>query len=516
MHWPKFQRPTLGLILTLAVSLPFLGDLFVVGERARASIAEPVGGPLRIISPAEAAVLGDGNLLLVETIATDPADGVADRVEIAIDGDQEWAPAERDASDPTRWRYLWADPSRGFHQVRARAFGIEDHQVVEQQVTVRVADQWSTTFIVDNPYASAGTYFKGQMHMHTSASFDNWTALPPAYQALEYKKAGYHFVVITDHDVVAYPQELNDGSFLVIPGYESTAESGHIVAAFTREVVSPALPPQERIDAITAAGGIAILAHPGWRVGWSGTQFTELRGFTGFEIFNGITSDPREGAQRNAGRWQQVLNAKGRSGRVWAVAVDDAHLTNEMGRGWVMVKAAELTEGAIRQSIERGAFYASSGPSFRVLGVLNGAITASSPDAATIRFIDQDANVVSEGPGSWAGYRPRGSERWVRVEAVAADGRRAWSQPFWLIPNAPTADVVARWDGMALAGQTIPRARVHVSDNGQYLGNVVAADDGGFIFNWGSFAPGTHDLWLVATSPWEQIDSPPMLLAYRQ
>lgn len=104
----------------------------------------------------------------------------------------------------------------------------------------------------------------------------------------------------------------------------------------------------------------------------------------------------------------------------------------------------------------------------------------------------------------------------MRVEAVANDGRRAWSQPFWLIPNAPKADVVARWDGMALAGQTIPRARVHVSDNGQYLGNVVAADDGGFIFNWGSFAPGTHDLWLVATSPWEQIDSPPMLLAYRQ
>ena len=33
-------------------------------------------------------------------------------------------------------------------------------------------------------------------------------------------------------------------------------------------------------------------------------------------------------------------------------------------------------------------------------------------------------------------YKPTGLERWVRVEATTADGKTAWSQPFWILPNA--------------------------------------------------------------------------------
>jgi hypothetical protein len=149
-----------------------------------------------------------------------------------------------------------------------------------------------------------------------------------------------------------------------------------------------------------------------------------------------------------------------------------------------------------------------------VLGVLKGAITAASPDAEVIRFIDHDFNVVGEGPAAWAGYRPTGAERWIRVEAVAADGRTAWSQPFWLTPNAPTVKLLPTTEGRALVGEALPRSRVHVSDRGQYLGSTVAQNDGSFSFRSARFEQPSQDLWVIATAPWpDSISGPPTLLS---
>jgi hypothetical protein len=470
---------------------------------------------LHIAAPANTAVLGDGNLVLIEGTAVDPVDGVVDAVDVAFDGDPAWSPADRDPQDPTRWRYLWSDPSPGLHRIRARALGIASKGVVEDSVVVSVEDTWATSYILDNPYGVPGTFRKGQLHVHSTNSFDGWTSLPPAQLALEYRGRGYQFVVITDHDVVSYPREVNGDGFLVIPGYESTSDSGHITGAFVQEVVAPSLRPQERIDDIIAHGGLAILNHPGWRVGWTGSDFRSLSKYVGFEIYNAVTSNLEERARRNTQLWHEALNAKGRPQRIWAVAVDDAHDLASIDRGWVMLKCPQVTEAAIRQALEQGAFYASNGPSFSALGVLGGAITAASLDATTIRFIDQDLRVLAESPAAWASYKPSGKERWVRVEASRADGRTAWSQPFWLVPNAPKVSGVPAGSALNLAGETIPGARVHVSEGGLYIGNVVADERG-----WFSYARaaqnGPHDLWVMATAPWpDEVAGPPALLAYR-
>jgi hypothetical protein len=502
-------------MLILAVSSPFLSDLFSFGEHALASLADPAqAGPLRITTPVDAAVVGDGNLVLIEGTAIDRTDGVVDRIEVATDTDDKWTPVDRASDDATQWRYLWSDPTPGFHRLRVRAFGIENQPVVEQSIIVKVDDVWKTPFIVDNPYATAGSYHKGQVHTHSTNSFDGWKSLPPSNLALEYKRRGYDFVAVTDHDVVSQVSGVQDDSFAVIPAYESTSESGHITGMFVDRVVSASRTPQERIDDITSDGGLAILNHPGWRVGWTGTDFRTLHGCFAFEVYNGVT-DPL--AQRSAGNvqlWHDVLNAKGRPSRIWAVAMDDAHDPESLDRGWVMLKTSRLNAEGIRQSLESGAFYASNGPSFRVLGVLRDAITASSPEAQLIRFIDQDNRVVAEGPAAWAGYKPTGAERWIRVEAIMEDGRTAWSQPFWLLPNAPKAAFVSTWTGMSLVGQTLPGARVHISDRGEYLGSAVANDDGVFTFARRSFNGGSHDFWLMTTARWpDQLTSPPALLA---
>lgn len=513
---PLVRRPTIGLILAV-IAIPFLSDLLVAEDRALASLAGPSSqaAAFQILSPTNASVVGDGNLVLVEGIAVDRVDGVIDRVEVAIDSAETWLPASQSAEDPTRWSFLWTDPPPGQHRVRARAFGLEDYALIEQSVSVRVENVWTSSFIVDNPYAGAGLFWKGQTHMHTSASFDGYGAMPAPHQALAYKRRAYNFVVITDHDLISRARDVQDETFLVIPGYESTSDSGHIVGAFVGQTTAPSRTPQQRIYDIEEAGGIAILAHPSWRIGWTGTDFRVLQRYVGIEIYNGMTADTPARVQRNLQLWHDALNSKGWTNRMWAYAVDDSHDMAEVDRGWVQVKAAELTDEAIRSSLERGAFYASTGPSIEVLGVLKGEIVARSPEASSIRFVGQDMAVLRESPGSWGAYRPDGTERWIRVEAMMEDGRTAWSQPFWLMPNAPKAELRSTSAGVSLVGQTIPGARVHISDRGEYLGSVLADRQGAFSYTSPGFAEGLHELWLMAVAPWpDQLNSPATLLSY--
>jgi len=405
---------------------------------AEAALGHWQATEIEITRPVDGAVLGNGNLVLLEGTAHDQSGGRVERVEIAFDDDETWTAAQL-ADESGQWSYLWEDPTPGPHHLRVRVVGPELSSGVEASVDVVVQETASGPFVLTNPYATPGTFRKGQLHVHSTSSFDGWQSLPPAQLALEYRRRGYQFVAITDHDVVSKATEVDDSSFITIPALESTAESGHITGLFVEHAVSPELPPQQRLDTIAADHGLAVLNHPTYSVGWKSEDFKRLRGFFAFELYNGITS-ASVGAERTVKLWHEVLNAAGRPNRVWAVAVDDAHSKDRIDRGWVMVKSARLSKRAIRQSLEQGAFYASNGPSFGVLGVLDGAIVARSPDAATIRVIDQTGRVVKDGSGAGVSYKPGGDEMWLRVEAVAANGQRAWSQPFWLQPQGtPTA-----------------------------------------------------------------------------
>jgi hypothetical protein len=511
-HRPWLGRQTLGLIFIAALGIPFLGDL--VGDRALADLLPPPQpSAFRITSPVDGAVLGDGNLVLLEGTTLAGGDGQADRVEVALGNEDSWSPADIAADDQAHWRFLWSDPAPGFHRIRARALGADGQPVVERSIIVQVQDAASGPYVVDNPYATAGRFLKGEIHMHSSSSFDGYAAMPPAQEALAYKRRGYQFVMLTDHDVISYPRDIMDDSFTLLRGYESTSDSGHIVALGVDQVAPSSWSPQSRIDHITQVGGMAILAHPGWQVGWKDADMIRLQGYSAVEIYNGYTEGGGR-TERALQVWTQILNTKGWANRIWAIAADDSHNPDQMNRGWIMVKAAQLEPDAIRQSIASGAFYASNGPSFTVLGVLNGAIAASSPDAARIRFIDQNMNVLSESPAAWADYRPSGAERWIRIEAVGADGKTAWSQPFWLLPNAPRAQMIVTESGTTLVGQSLPLARIHVSDEGQYLGSAVANDQGAFQLVVPATADGRHDLWLMATAPWpDQLTGQPTLLS---
>lgn len=389
-------------------------------------------GPLEIVTPGSGSTLGNGNLVLVEATTATPLDGTTGWVEVLTGNSKDWVPARQVSGAPTRWRYIWSDPEPGPQRVRVRAVGLPPGGVVERTSIFNIDPSMQTGMEIDNPYAAAGRFCKGQLHVHSTHSFDGWTSMPPMQLAEEYQRLGYHFLVITDHNVIAYPKEAINDSFVVIPGYESTADSGHITGMFVEQVADPILSAQERIDAINSAGGMAILNHPSWRVGWEGTDLKRLRNYTGIEIYNTLTAS--QGTQRrNIAKWHEVLNANGRLRPVWGVAVDDAHDARVMNTGWVMAKMPSITANAVGRALQTGSFYSTNGPSFSTIGVLDGAITAASSNANVIRFIDEDMNVVHEAPPALATYRPSIHDRFIRVEAMTTDGATAWSQPFWIL-----------------------------------------------------------------------------------
>lgn len=94
-----------------------------------------------------------------------------------------------------------------------------------------------------------------------------------------------------------------------------------------------------------------------------------------------------------------------------------------------------------------------------------------------------------------------------------ADGRTAWSQPFWLAPNAPKVRLAPMSGGMSLIGETLPGARVHISENGQYVGNTQADSQGAFEYVVPGLSTGNHDLWILSTGPWpDDVEGRPILL----
>jgi len=285
---------------------------------------------------------------------------------------------------------------------------------------------------ITDPYAVPGQYHKAQLHCHTTNS--DGTSSPRA--VLErYRNAGYTFVVFTDHERVTVCDDLNDGSFLALPGVEMAVGRpfpplGPHLGCLGVSGPLHARGAQACVDAVVAAGGVASLHHPGWTGNlwtgsWSVAEMIRLRGYHLIEISNHHSRSAADVA-----RWGAVLRGRGPTAPVGAVAVDDLHRDRDLDTGWVMVKTTAVTAGAFLGALRGLAAWASTGPQAE-FGVRDGAIRCAT-DAARIRFLDSRGALRLEAGGPEAAYAPGGDEEFVRVECADTVGRTAWSQAFWL------------------------------------------------------------------------------------
>jgi hypothetical protein len=224
--------------------------------------------------------------------------------------------------------------------------------------------------------------------------------------------------------------------------------------------------------------------HPNF--GWAITaeELMQIQRERFFEVYNGHPSVHNEGDATRPGTerlWDIVLTRRlGELGLevMYGLATDDGHAYHEFdpkksnpGRGWVMVRAAELTPAALIAAMEAGDFYASSGVTLRdvrhsdnaltveiaaepgvtytteFIGTRQGYDSRSEPqrtargDAVRVthRYSADLGQVFATVRGPKASYTFRGDERYVRARVTSSklkenpyregEFEQAWVQP---------------------------------------------------------------------------------------
>ena len=276
------------------------------------------------------------------------------------------------------------------------------------------------------------TYYRVALHLHTKLSDGRKT---PEEVAEEYKAGGYDAIAFTDHWRYGAGGELC--GLHILPGAEynlgGNDTSGcvmHIVGIGMQydPEISKESSRQQVVDAINAAGGIAVLAHPAWSVNTLADS-QALEGITATEIFNAVS----EAGMSMRAYSDHFVDACANAGIYWNIfATDDAHYYEgaDNRRGWVMVKADELSDEAILKALRSGDFYATQGPALSVKREGNTLVIDSSPCSVigTMSNLAWAANRVARGENlTHSEYEIKEKETWIRVEVIDAQGRHAWS-----------------------------------------------------------------------------------------
>ena len=302
---------------------------------------------------------------------------------------------------------------------------------------------------------TAGTrWFKGNTHAHTTRSDGDSS---PETVARWYKERGYRFLVLSDHNVFTNPDSLAalvDSTFLLIPGEEVTAgfrkKPVHVNGLNLSQLINPVFDSslvgtiQKNVDAIRAGNGVPHINHPNFRWAFSQNELLQINNDKLLEIFNGHPLVHNFGGEGWPGMeqvWDHLLtNGK----RIYGLAVDDAHHfqgefapnRSNPGRGWVVVRAKNLSAREIVENLDNGLFYASTGVELSDIIV--------KPDRIEIRiaphgdfkfrteFIGSDGKILSRAETNPAIYRLEGCEVYVRAKVYDSSGAVAWVQPVFV------------------------------------------------------------------------------------
>ncbi len=291
------------------------------------------------------------------------------------------------------------------------------------------------------------SWYRGNLHTHSTVSDGR---LSPEAVVELYRNRGWDFLAFTEHGCMTRFTELSTPEFLVLPGVEThadidkpvrchhavginaDAEGAPHLQALANAVSRNGAGAQEMIDNLRQQNYFPIYCHPEWsRVEWD--DIRDVNGYAAMEIFN-YGSYVEDNTGHSLSHWDSAL----RSGRrVWGVATDDSHQRkHDHCGGWIMVNAPELTASAIIAALEQGRFYSSSGPEITSLTYADGVVEVRCSPVKAIHFVTYEdrGGAVRAQPDeqlSEASFTLSGSETYLRVECVAADGTTAWSNPIF-------------------------------------------------------------------------------------
>ena len=193
----------------------------------------------------------------------------------------------------------------------------------------------------------------------------------------------------------------------------------------------------------------------------------ELKGERFFEVYNGHPHVHNYGDSVTMGMeelWDKLQIHYIRQGKplLYGLATDDAHnhieykigLSNP-GRGWIMVRANELTAPAIIESMEQGDFYATTGVELKEVSFTNNKLSVEVSTQVGVEFTIQfwgarnagkgksdQRTLLKEVKGSQGSFKVTNKYLFVRAKVISSklkenpykegDRETAWIQPVTL------------------------------------------------------------------------------------
>ena len=235
-------------------------------------------------------------------------------------------------------------------------------------------------------------YFKANLHTHSTISDGRLT---PQEVKDHYKSHGYSILSLTDHNIVVDHSALNDDDFLMLTGAEFNINEKDIPTSHYktyhlnfiakkpdtlwqpfgvkyREDVQPYadkaeiedMPREYDVDAVNAIiaranekGHLVMYNHPVWSL-QDYPDYAPLKGLWGMELCNYSSVVCGWDDWHNWAIYRDMRNR----GDIFPVGADDSHSTRDACGGWIMVGAETLRYDSVISALEKGDFYASTGP----------------------------------------------------------------------------------------------------------------------------------------------------------
>lgn len=294
-----------------------------------------------------------------------------------------------------------------------------------------------------NPFDQPGRFFKGNLHTHSDASDGK---LPAQEVCRRYRERGYDFVCLSDHFLPVYEFPVTDtrpfraDGFTTLLGAEvhvpatAIGEKWHLLA---NGLPLDFAPPQagETAAAIAsrcaAAGAFVTIVHPAW-YGLGVDDARSVEAAHAIEVYNhgsAIESDRGDGAVL----LDQML-ALGH--RINALACDDAHFHIDDAFGaWTMVRATERSPEALLAALKAGHYYSSTGVELHGVHLDGDEVVVECSPAIGVFLQGRGSREVHVlGRHITHARLPAyklGKQGFMRLTVLDAQGRRAWSNPFW-------------------------------------------------------------------------------------
>ncbi len=286
-----------------------------------------------------------------------------------------------------------------------------------------------------SPFSPKGEWIKAGFHCHTTLSDGG---LSPEETVALYRRRGFRCLGITDHRAVTDAEALSDAAFIALNSTENGGDPD-LIGVGVRSSAPRDLPLPERARRLAEQGGFVIAPHPAYCAA-SPETYRACPALHALEIYNAYCD--RAYANGVAVElWDMLL---GDGLRLWGVAGDDAHLNprkrtySDAGEAWVEVWAGEFSRRGILDALTRGAFYSTQGPRFEEIVVGKETISLRTSPVVEVRWrsfgkaghvfrADGGARITASALPEWLRVRT-----YVRIELVDGDGRRAWSNPFFL------------------------------------------------------------------------------------